>query len=106
MASPLDTLIRATGDPSKAAGSVLPARLPPLRARISASMKTVYDVFAGTAAAAPDHAFLCAPPAPPRAYLPVGGEHAYAQPLDLGGRAAARRVRRGRLRPRPPRGPV
>src|SRR5205814_9810898 len=55
------------------------ARLPPLRARISASMKTVYDVFAGTAAAAPDHAFLCAPPAPHRAYHPVGVEYTYAQ---------------------------
>src|SRR5947207_4834048 len=42
-------------------------------------MKTVYDVFAGTAAAAPDHAFLCAPPAPHRAYHPVGVEYTYAQ---------------------------
>src|SRR5438067_10624612 len=42
-------------------------------------MKTVYDVFAGTAAAAPDHAFLCAPPAPHRAYHPAGIEYTYAQ---------------------------
>src|SRR5207245_8604056 len=42
-------------------------------------MKTVYDVFAGTAAAAPDHAFLCAPPAPHRAYHPAGVEYTYAQ---------------------------
>src|SRR5947207_12315659 len=42
-------------------------------------MKTVYDVFAGTDAAAPDHAFLCAPPAPHRAYHPAGVEYTYAQ---------------------------
>ena len=42
-------------------------------------MKTVYDVFAGTAAAAPDHAFLCAPPAPHRPYHPAGVEYTYAQ---------------------------
>ena len=35
-----------------------------------------------TAAAAPDHAFLCAPPAPGRAYHPDGIEITYAQARD------------------------
>ena len=42
-------------------------------------MKTVFDAFMATAAAAPDHAFLCAPPAPGRAYHPEGIELTYAQ---------------------------
>jgi crotonobetaine/carnitine-CoA ligase len=42
-------------------------------------MKTVYDVFAATAAAAPDNPFLCAPPAPTRPYHPDGVEYTYAQ---------------------------
>src|SRR5687767_13280668 len=41
-------------------------------------MKTVYEAFSATAAAAPDHAFLCAPPAPDRAYHPDGVEFTYA----------------------------
>jgi acyl-CoA synthetase (AMP-forming)/AMP-acid ligase II len=42
-------------------------------------VKTVFDAFMATAAAAPDHAFLCAPPAPGRAYHPDGIELTYAQ---------------------------
>src|SRR5256885_8410481 len=42
-------------------------------------MKTVYEAFAATANAAPEHAFLCAPPAPNRAYHPDGVEYTYAQ---------------------------
>jgi crotonobetaine/carnitine-CoA ligase len=42
-------------------------------------MKTVYEAFAATAAAAPDQPFLCAPPAPGRAYHPDGVEYTYAQ---------------------------
>jgi crotonobetaine/carnitine-CoA ligase len=43
---------------------------------------TVFDAFMATAAAAPDHAFLCAPPAPGRAYHPDGIEITYAQARD------------------------
>ncbi len=42
-------------------------------------MRTVHDAFAATLAAAPDHAFLCAPPAPTRPYHPDGGEYTYGQ---------------------------
>jgi acyl-CoA synthetase (AMP-forming)/AMP-acid ligase II len=42
-------------------------------------VKTVFDAFMATAAAAPDHAFLCAPPARGRAYHPDGIELTYAQ---------------------------
>jgi len=42
-------------------------------------MNTVFDAFLATAEAAPDHAFLCAPPAPGRAYHPAGVEYTYAQ---------------------------
>src|SRR5437763_7169773 len=42
-------------------------------------MKTVYDAFAATASAAPDHAFLCVPAAPNRPYHPHGVEYTYAQ---------------------------
>jgi crotonobetaine/carnitine-CoA ligase len=42
-------------------------------------MKTVYEAFAATATAAPDAAFLCAPPAPTRPYHPQGVEHTYGQ---------------------------
>src|SRR5436309_4870500 len=42
-------------------------------------MKTVYEAFAATAIAAPDAAFLCAPPAPNRPYHPQGVEYTYAQ---------------------------
>jgi acyl-CoA synthetase (AMP-forming)/AMP-acid ligase II len=45
-------------------------------------MKTVYDAFAATAAAAPEHVFLCAPPAPNRSYHPHGVEYTYAQARD------------------------
>jgi len=42
-------------------------------------MNTVYDVFAATAVAAPDNAFLCAPPAAGRSYHSHGVEFTYAQ---------------------------
>src|SRR5467141_5438087 len=42
-------------------------------------MNTVYEAFAVTAEAAPEHAFLCAPPAANRAYHPDGVEYTYAQ---------------------------
>jgi crotonobetaine/carnitine-CoA ligase len=38
---------------------------------------TVHDAFLATAARAPGHAFLCAPPAPGRAYHPAGVEYTY-----------------------------
>src|SRR3954462_13255903 len=41
-------------------------------------MKTVYQAFSATAAVAGDHVFLCAPPAPDRAYHPEGVEFTYA----------------------------
>lgn len=41
-------------------------------------MSTVFDAFMATAAAAPDHAFLCAPAAPGRIYHPDGLELTYA----------------------------
>ena len=40
---------------------------------------TVFDAFLETAAAAPSSAFLCAPPAPGRAYHPAGVEFTYAE---------------------------
>ncbi len=40
-------------------------------------MTTVFEAFMATAEAAPDHAFLCAPPAPGRAYHPGGLELTY-----------------------------
>jgi crotonobetaine/carnitine-CoA ligase len=40
---------------------------------------TVFGAFAATAAAAPDHVFLCAPPASGRAYHPDGVEFTYGQ---------------------------
>ncbi len=40
---------------------------------------TVFDAFLATAEAAPDHAFLCAPPSPGRAYHPAGVEYTYAR---------------------------
>src|SRR5262245_28179599 len=40
---------------------------------------TVFDAFVATAARAPDHAFLCAPPAPGRAYDPDGVELTFAE---------------------------
>jgi crotonobetaine/carnitine-CoA ligase len=41
--------------------------------------RTVFEAFLATAKAAPDHVFLCAPPAPGRAYHPDGVEFTYAQ---------------------------
>ena len=41
-------------------------------------MTTVYQAFSATASAAGDQAFLCAPPAPGRAYHPDGVEYTYA----------------------------
>ena len=41
-------------------------------------MDTVYQAFSATAAVAGDQAFLCAPPAPHRAYHPEGVEFSYA----------------------------
>jgi crotonobetaine/carnitine-CoA ligase len=43
---------------------------------------TVFAAFAETAAAWPDRAFLCAPPAPGRAYHPAGVELSYGQVHD------------------------
>ena len=43
--------------------------------------RTVFDAFAATAAAAPDHAFLCAPPSADRAYHPAGVEYSFGQVL-------------------------
>jgi len=40
---------------------------------------TVFDAFLATAEAAPGNAFLCAPPAPGRAYHPDGVEYTYAE---------------------------
>jgi acyl-CoA synthetase (AMP-forming)/AMP-acid ligase II len=39
---------------------------------------TVFELFLATATARPDHAFLCLPPAPGRAYHPAGVELTYA----------------------------
>jgi len=44
--------------------------------------ETVFDAFVATARAAPDNVFLCAPPAPGRAYHPDGVEFTYAQTLE------------------------
>lgn len=56
-------------------------------------MDTVFAVFMATAERFPDHAFLCAPPAPQRAYHPHGLELTYGQTrravLDLRERYAA-----------------
>jgi crotonobetaine/carnitine-CoA ligase len=41
--------------------------------------QTVFEAFMATAAAAPDNVFLCAPPAPGRAYHPDGIEFTYRQ---------------------------
>ena len=41
--------------------------------------ETVFAAFMATAAAAPDNAFLCVPPAPGRAYHPEGVELTYAE---------------------------
>src|SRR4029450_8976905 len=40
---------------------------------------TIFAAFMRTAEEAPDHAFLCAPPAPGRAYHPDGVEYPYAE---------------------------
>src|SRR6266436_3530115 len=45
-------------------------------------VSSVFDVFARTAEAAPHHVFLCAPPAPGRAYHPHGIEFTYEQTRD------------------------
>jgi crotonobetaine/carnitine-CoA ligase len=42
-------------------------------------MATVFAAFMATAERWPDHAFLCAPPAPGRAYHPAGIEFSYGQ---------------------------
>jgi crotonobetaine/carnitine-CoA ligase len=42
-------------------------------------METVFTAFMAAAGAAPGNAFLCAPPAPGRAYHPAGIEFTYAQ---------------------------
>ena len=41
--------------------------------------ETVFDTFDCTARAAPDHVFLCAPPAAGRAYHPDGVEFTFAE---------------------------
>ena len=43
---------------------------------------TVFDVFIRTAQTAPDNVFLCAPPAPGRAYHPDGIEFTYRHTRD------------------------
>ena len=43
---------------------------------------TVFEAFMATAAAAPDHPFLCVPPAAGRAYAPDGIELTYAETRD------------------------
>jgi len=45
-------------------------------------VSSVFDVFARTAEAAPQHVFLCAPPAPGRAYHPNGIEFTYKETRD------------------------
>ena len=40
---------------------------------------TVFEAFLAPATASPDNAFLCAPPAPGRAYHPDGVEYTYGQ---------------------------
>ena len=47
--------------------------------RSSSAPSTIFDAFLATAEAAPDHAFLCAPPSPGRAYHPAGVEYTYAE---------------------------
>jgi crotonobetaine/carnitine-CoA ligase len=47
--------------------------------RGASTPSTVFDAFLATAEAAPDQAFLCAPPSPGRAYHPAGVEYTYAQ---------------------------
>lgn len=42
-------------------------------------MQTVHEAFMATAAEAPQHAFVCAPPAGGRAYHPEGVEYTYGQ---------------------------
>jgi crotonobetaine/carnitine-CoA ligase len=44
--------------------------------------QTVFDAFMATAREAPDNVFLCAPPAPGRAYHPDGVEVTYGQTRD------------------------
>jgi len=44
--------------------------------------ETVFDAFDGTARAAPDNVFLCAPPAAGRAYHPHGVEFTYRQTAE------------------------
>jgi crotonobetaine/carnitine-CoA ligase len=46
---------------------------------LRAMVRTVFDAFMATAQAAPDHVFLCAPPAPGRAYHPDGVEFTYGR---------------------------
>ena len=53
---------------------------------------TVFETFMETAQAAPDNVFLCAPPAPGRAYHPDGIEFTYGQTRD--GALALREVYR------------
>ena len=63
-------------------GTILPNRSDTggIRVKIvGAKMNTVYEAFAATASAAPDHAFLCAPPAPNRPYHPHGIELTYGE---------------------------
>jgi crotonobetaine/carnitine-CoA ligase len=46
---------------------------------MTAPVATVFDAFMTTAEAAPDNVFLCAPPAPGRAYHPDGVEFTYGE---------------------------
>src|SRR5262245_5255556 len=45
-------------------------------------MRTVFEAFMATASAAPERSFLCAPPAPGRAYHPDGIELTYGAVRD------------------------
>ena len=49
---------------------------------MTGTAQSVFDAFMATAEAAPDNAFLCAPPAAGRAYHPHGVEFTYGQTRD------------------------
>src|SRR5262249_13648001 len=46
--------------------------------RLVTAARTVFEAFAATARAAPDHAVVCAPPSPGRGHHPGGVEYTYA----------------------------
>src|SRR5207247_9451196 len=73
--------LRALRPPGHARGA-LHARLPLTSPAVPPMARPVFDAFMATAQAAPDHVFLCAPPAAGRAYHPDGIELTYAQTRD------------------------